>query len=104
MYIICIVCRKTVVKTVNSKYIPSVDDGKVDDSLRQFPGCMGFKEVIPSGRRYFRIDVHHTGHIHDKHVVTETSPWIKYFYAFPLYFVQFVVPDDYLLLGRNMLH
>jgi hypothetical protein len=33
MYMTGLVYRKTIVERVNSKYIPSVDDGKVGDSL-----------------------------------------------------------------------
>jgi hypothetical protein len=52
----------------------------------------------------FCFYINHTCHVHDKYIVTETLTPIRYFYVFPLYFVQFVVTDDELLLGRNMLH
>jgi len=34
MYMTGMAYRKTVVRTVTSQYVPSVDDGKVGDSLR----------------------------------------------------------------------
>ena len=41
---------------------------------------------------------------HKKDCETENSTLIRQFLYIPLYFVQILVPDDDLMLGRNMLH
>jgi len=62
----------------------------VGDSLCYF--LVGFKEVTPGGRRYFSIQVGLSCQVVSSNFTDREQ-------VFPLYFLQFVMTDDDLLLS-----